>query len=82
MSLPAELVELAQRVSNWGRWGDDDQLGCGNLLTPEATRRGVAAVRTGERGAPPATLNTTWELDAVAQSISARRWPRHPLCGC
>jgi bacteriocin biosynthesis cyclodehydratase domain-containing protein len=42
----------------------------------------IAAVRTGERGAPPATLNTTWELDAVAQSISARRWPRHPLCGC
>jgi hypothetical protein len=31
---------------------------------------------------PPAGLNTSWELDVAAQSISARRWPRHPLCGC
>ena len=23
------------RVGNWGRWGDDDQLGAVNLLTPE-----------------------------------------------
>ena len=33
-------------------------------------------------GAPPATLNATVEVDVAAQSIRARRWPRHPLCGC
>jgi kynurenine formamidase len=44
-----ELRELAARVSNWGRWGEDDQLGCGNLLTPEAAARGAACVRTGKR---------------------------------
>lgn len=30
----------------------------------------------------PATLNATVEIDVGAQSIIARRWPRHPLCGC
>ncbi len=49
MPLPDSLEPLRARVSNWGRWGDDDQLGTGNLLTPEAARRGAAAVRTGRR---------------------------------
>ncbi len=31
---------------------------------------------------PPSALNTTWEVDVGAQAILARRWPRHPLCGC
>lgn len=48
MPLTDELRALAQRVSNWGRWGADDQRGTLNLITPEATRRGVAAVRSGD----------------------------------
>ena len=47
MPLPEEFHELARRVSNWGRWGDDDERGTLNLITPEATRRGAACVRTG-----------------------------------
>ena len=47
MPLPPELKALAQRVSNWGRWGDDDQRGTLNLITPDSVRRGVAAVRRG-----------------------------------
>jgi Putative cyclase len=27
--------------SSWGLWGDDDRLGCLNLLTPDAARRGI-----------------------------------------
>ncbi|MFN8052461.1 MAG: cyclase family protein [Acidimicrobiales bacterium] len=49
MALSEEVRELASKVSNWGRWGDDDQLGCGNLLTPEAATRGAGCVRTGKR---------------------------------
>ena len=33
----AEFDELFQRVSNWGRWGKDDQLGSANLVTAVAT---------------------------------------------
>ena len=47
MALPDELKELAQRLSNWGRWGADDQRGTLNFITPEAVRRGVATVRRG-----------------------------------
>ena len=41
--------ELIARVSNWGRFGADDELGTANLITPgEARRGGAACVRTGE----------------------------------
>ena len=49
MSLPAELRALGAEVSNWGRWGDDDELGTLNLIDAAAVQRGVAAARTGER---------------------------------
>jgi kynurenine formamidase len=45
--LPQELKDLAARVSNWGRWGPDDQKGTLNFITADAVRRGAAAVRRG-----------------------------------
>lgn len=43
----------------------------------------IAAVQRRPAPAPsPATLNATVEVDVGAQSIVARRWARHPLCGC
>jgi kynurenine formamidase len=47
MPLSADLAQLAARVSNWGRWGGDDQRGTLNLITPEVVRRGIASARTG-----------------------------------
>lgn len=47
MGLPDELEALAKQVSNWGRWGDDDEIGTLNLVDSEATRRGAACVRRG-----------------------------------
>jgi kynurenine formamidase len=49
VALPPELQQLAAEVSNWGRWGEDDELGTINLIDAAAVARGVAAVRTGER---------------------------------
>jgi kynurenine formamidase len=49
MALPPELQALAAEVSNWGRWGDDDERGTVNLIDAAAVARGMAAVRTGER---------------------------------
>jgi kynurenine formamidase len=46
--LPSDLKDLAARVSNWGRWGPDDQRGTLNFITPDAARRGAAAVRRGD----------------------------------
>ncbi|HEX7138192.1 MAG TPA: cyclase family protein, partial [Vicinamibacterales bacterium] len=44
----AEFDELFQKVSNWGRWGKDDQLGSVNLITPETRKRAAALVKTGQ----------------------------------
>lgn len=46
-SYGAEFEELASQVSNWGRWGDDDQVGTINLVTPQAVQRGVSCARHG-----------------------------------
>jgi kynurenine formamidase len=37
-----------ERVTNWGRWGDDDERGALNLITPERVRAGASAVTTGK----------------------------------
>ncbi len=35
-------------VSNWGRWGPDDELGALNYITPELRRAAAALVVSGE----------------------------------
>jgi kynurenine formamidase len=45
--LPPEFTELAARVSNWGRWGDADEIGTLNLIDAAARQRGAAAVKRG-----------------------------------
>jgi kynurenine formamidase len=47
MTVPEEFRELARKVNNWGRWGEDDEVGTLNLITPEVVKRGAACVRTG-----------------------------------
>ena len=44
-------------------------------------QRVIAGVRGGA-GPAPSALNTSWEIDVADDSLGARRWPRHPLCGC
>ena len=68
-----------------------DVVGSGDRATVLATvalalgqlQQIIAAVQHRPAPAPaPATLNTTVEVDIGAHSIIARRWSRHPLCGC
>ncbi|MFM7068886.1 MAG: cyclase family protein, partial [Actinomycetes bacterium] len=70
MPLPGELAELAAKVSNWGRWGDDDELGTANLIDAAATQRGVAAVRSGQ----PVSLAVDLRADGVQVGQPARRY--------
>jgi len=37
-----------ERVTNWGRWGDDDERGALNLITPDRVQAAAAAVTTGK----------------------------------
>ena len=43
----AEFDELFRQVSNWGRWGTDDQLGSANLVTDAKRRQAAALVKNG-----------------------------------
>jgi len=43
----AEVESYFARLNNWGRWGDDDQRGILNLITPEKRAAAVALARSG-----------------------------------
>ena len=45
--MPENWREVANRVRNWGKWGDSDQIGTLNYITPEKI---VAASRLVKRG--------------------------------
>jgi kynurenine formamidase len=42
-----EVLGYFKSFSNWGRWGEEDQLGTLNFVTPQKTRRAVGLVREG-----------------------------------
>jgi kynurenine formamidase len=42
-----EVLGLHDRLSNWGRWGPDDQLGTLNFITAEVTAASTSSVRSG-----------------------------------
>ena len=42
-----EVLGWMESLSNWGRWGEDDQLGCLNLITPTKRRQAAALVQDG-----------------------------------
>ena len=43
-----QVDQWMQELSNWGRWGADDQLGTVNLITPAKRREALALATTGE----------------------------------
>ena len=43
----ADLERALPSLSNWGRWGGDDQIGTLNFMTPQTTLAAVALIRTG-----------------------------------
>lgn len=49
MPLPADVKELAAKVRNWGRWGDDDEIGTINLITDAVVVAAAKEIRTGKR---------------------------------
>jgi hypothetical protein len=44
----AKLKQWERELSNWGRWGKDDERGLLNLITPEKTKRALGLVTEGK----------------------------------
>src|SRR5579863_2652466 len=44
---PAQYERWKADLTNWGRWGRDDEIGALNLITPEKRKQAAALVREG-----------------------------------
>ncbi|MFE3192670.1 cyclase family protein [Nocardia sp. NPDC059240] len=73
MPVTEEWRKAAERVRNWGRWGDDDQLGTLNLLTPE--RIAYAATRAVQGRSIP--LGVPFDAYGPQGASGQRRNPIH-----
>lgn len=59
--------------SAWGVWGEDDEIGAMNLLTPERTEAAARLVRRG------AVFSLNWELDEPNPPILGRGTLQHTI---
>ena len=56
---PAEYERWQTELTNWGRWGADDQLGALNLITPAKRRQAAGLVKDGVSVSLASTAATT-----------------------
>jgi kynurenine formamidase len=68
-----EWRKLAAKCRNWGRWGDDDQLGTLNFITPERLAGAASLARRGKAFSLAIPLNA----DAPMGAHGIRRAPIH-----
>ena len=59
-----EFDAMMQEISNWGRWGDDDQLGTLNTITPQ---KRAAAAQLVQKGI---TVSMALELNKVKDPLN------------
>jgi kynurenine formamidase len=78
-----EFDELFRRVSNWGRWGADDEKGTLNYLTPDHVRASAALVRSGRTVSLSLPINTVAGPDNPRPSVHymVRTYDIHPAHG-
>ncbi len=62
----ADVLAFHRTLSNWGRWGDDDQVGALNLITPEVRAAAAAVVTSGRSVSCARPLNTVAAADNPA----------------
>jgi kynurenine formamidase len=69
--IPSEeqVVQWITSLSNWGRWGEDDQYGCLNLITPEKRKQAAVLVQDGitESCVRPITTEITPDITYQVQ---------------
>lgn len=84
MPMPREFLDLAERVNNWGRWGEADEIGTLNLITPDVVRAAAGRIRRGktfslalplspdgpQTGVVPGRVNPTRTMIAVNRPLT------------
>ena len=64
MATEADFHRAMDELSNWGRWGDDDELGAANFITPQKRLQAVALVTEGISVSLAHDVNQTEAVDA------------------
>jgi kynurenine formamidase len=72
IGVPEELRQAAREVSNWGKWGADDELGTLNYISPECVNRAASLVKQGR------SYNLGIEFDAYGPQ-GAHGFRRNPI---
>jgi kynurenine formamidase len=67
--------QLGQELSNWGRWGADDELGTLNLITPGCRAAAAALVQRGES----VPLGLEFNADGPQRGHDGRTNPLHVM---
>ena len=66
MVTEADFDRAMEELSNWGRWGDDDELGAANLITPAKRKQAASLVTEGITVSMAHDVNQEPAVDASA----------------
>lgn len=66
------IDDLARRLSNWGRWGDEDSRGTLNFIQPAKRAEAAACVRTGQTVSLAMPLQSAWPQVVGSGRINAQ----------
>ncbi len=64
-----EVLSYFDKFSNWGRWGEDDELGAPNFITPAKVKQAIATVQEGVRISMSRTISFEPTLDAPSPAV-------------
>lgn len=70
----AVVDQLAPKLSNWGRWGEGDELGTLNLITQSKRHEAAACVRTGELLSLATPLQSRWPQVPGSGRLNCQHW--------
>ncbi len=76
MAMPPEVKELAAKVRNWGRWGDDDEIGTLNLITDDVVKAAAARDHDRASGSRSGCRSTRRGRRAVRSRVVTTRCAR------
>ena len=74
-----EALRYFQKLSNWGRWGEDDQMGTLNFITPEKRRKAASMISEGVSISCSTTINYDSTPARVGSPMTKLRLARRRL---
>ena len=78
-----DVNDLFTSLSNWGRWGDDDERGTLNLITPEKVKQAAALIQDGVPVSLSRVISSEPALDVLDRPLqhmtfSGEQFALHP----